>query len=149
MMTQAHATPALTPHLICSDAAAAIDFYKQAFGAEELMRIPGPDGALMHAAVSINGASVFLVDENAGCAAMSPTSLGGSSVTFNLGVADVDASMARAEAAGASVKMPAEDQFWGDRYGLMEDPFGHRWAFVAPIRQMSEAEIREAASAFA
>jgi PhnB protein len=148
-MTQANQAPALTPHLICKDAAAAIDFYKEAFGAQEVMRIPGPSGALMHAAVSLNGATIFLVDENSGCGAMSPTSLGGTPVTFNLGVSDVDASMARAQAAGASVKMPAEDQFWGDRYGLMEDPFGHRWAFVAPIRQMSEGEIREAAAAFA
>jgi len=148
-MTDTPQAAAITPHLVCKDAAAAIDFYRAALGAEELMRIPGPDGGLMHAAVSINGTQIFLVDENVGCGALSPTSLGGSSVTFNVGVTDVDASISRAQAAGATVKMPAEDQFWGDRYGMVEDPFGHRWAFVAPIRQMSEGEIREAAAAFA
>lgn len=139
----------LTPHLVCRDASAAIDFYKAAFGAEEIMRVPGPNGALMHAAVSINGTSVFLVDENASCGQLSPASLGGSPVTFNLGVTDVDASLERAEAAGATITMPAADQFWGDRYGMIRDPFGHQWAFATPIRQMSESELREAAAAFA
>lgn len=148
-MNDAPQPTAITPHLVCKDAAAAIDFYRAAFGAEEVMRIPGPNGGLMHAAISVNATQIFLVDENVGCGALSPATLGGTPVTFNVGVSDVDASIARAEAAGATVKMPAEDQFWGDRYGVVEDPFGHRWAFVAPVRQMSEHEIREAAAAFA
>ena len=106
-MSEGNQVAALTPHLVCSDAAAAIEFYKQAFGAEEIMRIPGPNGALIHAAVAINGISVFLVDEDADCGQLSPTSLGGTPVTFNLGVPDVDASLERAEAAGAMITMPA------------------------------------------
>ena len=139
--------PKMTPHLVCKDAPAAIDFYKEAFGAEEMMRLPGPDGKLMHAAITINGAMVFLVEENVGCGMQSPTSLGGSPVTLNLGVPSVDDAIARAETAGAAVVMPAEDQFWGDRYGVVRDPFGHVWAFVTPIRQMSETELRQAAQA--
>ena len=148
-MSEGNQVAALTPHLVCSNAADAIDFYKEALGAEEIMRVPGPNGALMHAAITINGTSIFLVDENANCGQLSPTSLGGSPVTFNLGVADVDASLERAEAAGATVTMPAADQFWGDRYGMIRDPFGHQWAFATPIRQMSESELRAAAAAFA
>jgi uncharacterized glyoxalase superfamily protein PhnB len=148
-MSEGNQVAALTPHLVCSNAADAIDFYKAAFGAEEIMRVPGPNGALMHAAVSINEISVFLVDENANCGQLSPTALGGSPVTFNLGVADVDASLDRAEKAGATVTMPAADQFWGDRYGMIRDPFGHQWAFATPLRQTSESELRESAAAFA
>jgi uncharacterized glyoxalase superfamily protein PhnB len=145
-MTQA-ANRGLTPHLICANAGAAIDFYKQAFGADEVMRIPGPNGALLHAAVTIEGSPVFLVDENADCGMASPLTLGGSPVTLTLGVSDVDGTIARAEAAGATVLMPAQDQFWGDRYGMVQDPFGHRWAFAAPLRQMSQSELRAAAEA--
>lgn len=148
-MSEANQVAALTPHLVCKGAAEAIEFYKEAFGAQEIMRVPGPNGALMHAAISVNGTSVFLVDENAECGMLSPLSLGGSPVTFNVGVKDVDASLSRAEAAGATVTMPAADQFWGDRYGMIRDPFGHNWAFAAPIRQMSESELREAAAEFA
>lgn len=138
-------TPAMTPHLVCKDASEAIEFYKRAFGAEELMRLPGSDGRLMHAAVRINGATVMLVDENKDFGALSPATLGGTPVTINLGVPDADAAFERAVAAGALVVMPLADQFWGDRYGLVSDPSGHRWALVTPLRApMSEAELREA-----
>ena len=143
----APATPALTPHLVCDGAADAIEFYKRAFGAEEIMRLAGPDGKLMHGAVSIGGATVMLVDENRNWGVLSPTTLGGSPVTLNLAVADVDAAFERAVGAGASAVMPVADQFWGDRYGIVRDPFGHSWALLTPIRQMSEAELREAAAA--
>jgi PhnB protein len=142
----ANSDAALTPHLMCDGAADAIDFYKQAFGAEELMRLPGPDGRLMHGAVRINGATVMLTDENRQWGALGPKTLGGSPVTLNLTVPNVDASFERAVRAGATAVMPVADQFWGDRYGIVRDPFGHSWALLTPIRQMSEAELREAAA---
>jgi uncharacterized glyoxalase superfamily protein PhnB len=140
--------PALSPHLVCGDAAAAIDFYKQAFGAEEMFRLPGPDGKLMHASVKILGSMVMLVDEMPGCGAVSPKTLKGTPVTIHLNVPDVDAFTERAVKAGATVVMPVADMFWGDRYGVLEDPFGHRWSVSTHQRDLSPDEIREAAAAF-
>lgn len=140
--------PALSPHLVCDGAAAAIDFYKQAFGAEEMFRLPGPDGKLMHASVNILGSMVMLVDEMLGCGAVSPKTLKGTPVTIHLNVPDVDAFAERAVKAGATVVMPVADMFWGDRYGLLEDPFGHRWSVSTHQRDLSPDEIREAAAAF-
>jgi PhnB protein len=102
----------LSPHLVCAGAADAIDFYASAFGATELLRVPGPDGKLIHAAVSINGSSVLLVDEMLDYGLRSPKSLGGTPVTIHLMVDDVDTWFDRAVAAGATVAMPLEDQFW-------------------------------------
>ena len=141
-------TPTLAPHLVCDGAADAIDFYKNAFGAEEVMRLPGPNGRLMHGAVSINGSIVMLVDENRDWGLLSPKALGGTPVTLTLNVPDVDAAVERAVAAGAGIAMPVADQFWGDRYGIVRDPFGHNWAMATPLRAapMSETESREAAA---
>lgn len=143
----ANATPSLTPHIVCAGAADAIEFYKRAFGAEELIRIPGEDGKLMHAAISIGGSMLMLVDENKDWGIQSPLSLGGTPVTLHLNVPNADAAIARAEAAGASVTMPAHDAFWGDRYGQVRDPFGHSWSMAHPLRDtaMSEEELRAAA----
>jgi PhnB protein len=138
----------LTPHLVCAGAAEAIEFYKRAFGAIEMIRLPAPDGKLMHACVSINGSSVMLVDENPAMGNMSPLSLHGTPVTIHLIVDDADAVAERAVDAGAKLLMPVADMFWGDRYGVLEDPFGHRWAVATPKRKMSEAEILDAAHAF-
>ena len=141
------ATPTLTPHIVCDGAADAIDFYKRAFGAEEMMRMPGPDGKIMHAAITIDGSMVMLVDEMPQMGALGPKSLGGTPVTLHLNVANADAAIARAEGAGATVRMPAADMFWGDRYGQVEDPWGHVWSIAHPLRDtpMSEEELREAA----
>jgi PhnB protein len=141
------APPPLTPHLCVAGAAEAIDFYVRGFGARELMRLPGPDGRLMHAAVEINGAMVMLNDEYPEMDDLGPKAIGGTAVTFHLSVPDADAAIAKAEAAGAKVVMPAEDMFWGDRYGLVEDPFGHRWAFAHPIAPKFGAELEAAAAA--
>lgn len=135
----------LAPHIVCSGAAAAIEFYKTAFGATELMRMPAENGKIMHAAVSINGAMVMLVDEMPEWGVKSPTTLGGSPVTLHLNVADVDAVFDRAVKAGAKVRMPVADMFWGDRYGIVEDPFGHLWSIATHLRDMSMDELREAA----
>lgn len=137
--------PSLAPHLVCAGAADAIKFYQQAFGAKEMIRLPGPDGKLMHACVSINGSAVMLVDENRDYGMLSPKSLGGTPVTIHLGVEDADKTAAQAVAAGARVVMAVADMFWGDRYGIVEDPFGHRWSIATPQRRLSEAELKEAA----
>ena len=140
-------TFSLAPHLVCDGAAKAIDFYKEAFGATEIMRLPGPDGRLMHGSVAINGAVVLLVDEMPEYNVLGPTKLGGSPVTIHLVVPDVDASVAKAVEAGAVVTMPVADQFWGDRYGVIKDPFGHNWSIATPKPNAprTEAELQEAA----
>lgn len=139
--------PALAPHLVVDNAAAAIDFYVKAFDAVELGRVPGPDGKLVHAAVRINGFTVMLNDdfpEVCGGKSMTPKSLGGTPVTIHLTVTDVDAKFQRAVDAGATVVAALQDQFWGDRYGLLEDPFGHRWSLGQPVREVSMEEIAAA-----
>jgi PhnB protein len=137
--------PAVIPHLVVGDAAAAIDFYIKAFGAEEVGRVPRPDGKLVNAAVRINGFMVMLNDdfpETCGGKSMTPTSLGGTPVTVHLTVTDVDAKFQQAVDAGATVVVPLEDQFWGDRYGAVEDPFGHRWSLGQPVREVTPEEIQ-------
>ena len=126
----------LGAYLTIDGAAAAIEFYKAAFGAEEVMRMPSDDGKkLMHADLTIFGQTVLLADEFPEYGNVkSPIALGGTSFNMIVGLdapADVDAAIAKAEAAGASVVMPAEDQFWGARFGMVRDPFGHLWAFNA------------------
>jgi PhnB protein len=134
----------VTPHLVCAGAAKAIEFYKSAFGAEECARLPGPDGRLMHAAVKIGDSQVMLVDEMPEWGALGPKSLKGSPVTIHLYVDDVDAVVARAVKAGAKVTMPVADQFWGDRYGKLEDPFGHHWSVATHVRDVSMEEAQKA-----
>lgn len=135
---------AITPHLTCRNAMAAIDFYKQAFGAVECARLPSPDGKLAHALLNIGGASLMLVDEYADQGMLSPQTLDGSPVTIHLYVADADAAFARAIAAGATVTMPLADMFWGDRYGRLVDPFGHHWSVATHQRDLSPEEIAAA-----
>jgi PhnB protein len=132
---------AITPHLICAGAADAIEFYKKAFGAVEEARMPGPQGRLMHAMIRIGGAAVMLVDEMPEWGALGPKALKGSPVTIHLYVADADAAVARAVGAGAKVTMPVADMFWGDRYGQLEDPFGHRWSVATHVRDMTPEEM--------
>jgi PhnB protein len=141
--------PALSPHLVVDDAPAAIDFYVKAFGAVEIGRVPRPDGKLIHAAVQINGSMVMLNDdfpEMSGGKSMTPPALGGSPVTIHLTVTDVDAKFQQAVDAGATVVMPLEDQFWGDRYGMVVDPFGHQWSLGQPVREVSYEQIQQAMS---
>jgi uncharacterized glyoxalase superfamily protein PhnB len=137
----------VTPHLVCNGAADAIEFYKQAFGAVEVLRLPSPNGKLMHAQIRIGDSAVMLVDEVPQCGALSPKTLKGSPVTIHLFVEDVDAVVARAAKAGATVKMPVTDMFWGDRYGVLEDPFGHQWSVATHQRDLTPAEIQEGAKA--
>ncbi|TMH66836.1 MAG: VOC family protein [Betaproteobacteria bacterium] len=118
----------ITPYLIVRNAAAAIDFYKKAFNAVELMRFPGPGGKIMHAEVKIGDSPVMLADEMPEEGHVGPQTLGGVGVSMMLYVEDVDTRFAQAIAAGATIKRPVQDQFYGDRNGTLVDPFGHVWS---------------------
>ena len=134
----------VTPHLICADAAAALEFYKKAFGAVELSRVPGAEGKLMHASVRIGDSVVMLNDEMPEWGSLGPKALKGSPVTIHLYVENADAAFAQAVAAGATVTMALDDMFWGDRYGKLEDPFGHHWSIGTHIRDVSPEEMQAA-----
>ncbi len=138
----------ITAHLIVNDGVKACEFYKNAFGAEILGVHKTPDGKVMHAELSVGGARLMLADEFPGCG--SPKTLGGSPVVLNLYVEeDVDGLFKQAEAAGATVVMPLANQFWGDRYGQVTDPFGHRWALGQHVEDVAPAEMeRRAKEAF-
>lgn len=132
----------ITPHLVCRDAGAAIAFYQKAFGAEALARLPGKDGKLLHAMIRIGDSNLMLVDEYPEWGSFGPLALKGSPVTIHLYVEDVDAAVARAVAAGARVTLPVADMFWGDRYGKLEDPFGHQWSVASHTRDVSPEELQ-------
>ena len=133
----------VTPHLVCSDAAKAIDFYKKAFGAVETARMATPDGKIMHAAVKIGDSTVMLVDEFPQWGSLGPNALKGTPVTLHIYLKDVDAAFAKAVDAGATVKMPLEDMFWGDRYGQVTDPFGHVWSMATHTRDLTPEQMAE------
>lgn len=133
----------VTPHLICADAAKTIEFYKAAFGAEEAARMNTPDGKIMHAAVRIGDSIVMLVDEFPDMGASSPLGLKGSPVTIHLYVENADAVFDQAVRAGATVRMPLQDMFWGDRYGQLVDPSGHVWSIATHLHDLSSDQIRE------
>jgi uncharacterized glyoxalase superfamily protein PhnB len=134
----------VTPHLICAGAAAAIDFYKKAFAAIETSRLPDPNGKLMHGSIRIGDSTVMLVDEMREHGSLGPKALNGSSVAIHLYVEDVDAFTDRAVAAGAKLTMPVQDMFWGDRYGQLEDLFGHRWSVATHVLDVSPGEMQQA-----
>jgi uncharacterized glyoxalase superfamily protein PhnB len=131
----------ITPHLAVRDAAKAILFYAKAFGAEELFRMPGPGGTVMHAELKIGDSIVMLGEEAPQMGASSPQTIGGSPVSLLIYVKDVDASFARADKAGCTVQMPLTDMFWGDRYGKLLDPFGHHWALATHKEDVSPEEM--------
>lgn len=138
----------VTPHLVIRGAAEAIDFYKKAFGARELSRAPGPDGkTLMHAMIQIGDSRIFLADEFPGMGSLSPQGLKGTPVTIHLYVEDADRVFQQAVQAGAQIAMPLADQFWGDRYGIVTDPFGHRWSIASHIKDVTPQEMQKAAAA--
>jgi uncharacterized glyoxalase superfamily protein PhnB/AcrR family transcriptional regulator len=134
----------VTPHLVVAGAADALAFYAKAFGAVELSRLPGPQGKLMHSAFRIGDSVIMMSDEIPDFGSLGPKALKGSSVYIHLYVDNVDDFVARAVAAGAKVTMPVSDMFWGDRYGQLEDPFGHRWSIGTHMRDVTSDEMREA-----
>jgi uncharacterized glyoxalase superfamily protein PhnB len=129
------------PHLVCHSAIDAILFYVKAFGATEMARLPGPDGRLMHASIKIGDSHVMLVDEYPEHGTLGPLALKGRPVVIHLYVETVDETIKRAVDAGARITMPVADMFWGDRYGQIEDPFGHRWSIATHVRDVSLEEI--------
>lgn len=134
----------VTPHLVCAGAVDALEFYKRAFNAVEISRLPGPGGKLMHAMIRIGDSPVMLVDEFPDWGSFGPKSLKGSSVTIHLQVEDVDAVVKQAVTAGAKITLPLEEMFWGDRYCQLEDPFGHRWSVATHVRDVSPEEMQQA-----
>lgn len=137
----------VTPYLIVNDAAAAIEFYKKAFGAAELFRFPAPGGKIGHAEVKIGDSHIMLADEFPEMGAQSPQTIGGSPISLMLYVEDVDAMAKRAVAAGATVTRPVKDQFYGDRSGSFTDPFGHQWHIATHKEDISPEEMKKRAAA--
>ena len=137
--------PPVAPYLCVQDSGAAIEFYRRAFGAHELFRNTTPDGnKVIHATISINGGLVMMSDdfpEMNGGHCRDPRAIGGTPVTIHLDLPDVDATWKAAVDAGATVVMPLDDMFWGDRYGIVEDPFGHRWSLATRKKQATPADI--------
>lgn len=132
----------VTPYLILTGASSAIDFYVAAFGAKERMRMAGPDGKIGHAEILLGDSRVMLADEAPERGIQSPQSLGGAGVHLLLYVEDVDARFQRAVAAGGKVVRPLQDQFYGDRTGTLEDPFGHQWTLATHVEDLSDEEVR-------
>lgn len=139
----------VTPYLSVSDAAAAIDWYKKAFGAKELTRMPGPGGKIMHAEVMIGDSRLMLSDVFPGGVSGDPQTLGGTTSTMHIYHRNIDKLWGQAVAAGARVTMPIEDQFWGDRYGTLKDPFGHNWGLSFKAKMTKEEMERKRQQAMA
>jgi uncharacterized glyoxalase superfamily protein PhnB len=131
----------VTPYIVCRNAASAIDFYKRAFGAKEKVRMPGPDGKVMHAEIRIGDSMIMLSDEMPEFGALSPETIGGSPQSVFLYVKNVDALASKALAAGATVVMPVADMFWGDRYGKLKDPYGHQWQIATHKEDLTGKEM--------
>ncbi|HKA89427.1 MAG TPA: VOC family protein [Haliangiales bacterium] len=141
--------PTITPHLVVSDAARAIELYAAALGAHEISRIVGPDGRrVVFAELILGDSRFFVVDEFPEQRAFSPTTLGGTPVALHVYFADVDAAYARAVAAGMRVEIPLADFFWGERYGSLIDPFGHHWGLASRIEDLSPADVQARARDF-
>jgi PhnB protein len=131
----------ITPYLTVRDAARAIEFYKQAFGAEARGVMPSPDGKVMHAELRIGDSIIMLADEFPEFGSLSPQTTGGSGTGLHIYIENVDAAFDRAVKAGATVEMPVADMFWGDRYGKLKDPFGHKWSIGTHTKDMSMDEM--------
>ncbi|MES2182840.1 MAG: VOC family protein [Pseudomonadota bacterium] len=136
----------VTPHIVCAGAAGAVEFYKKAFNAVELTRLDGPAGKLAHACIQIGSSRVMLADEYPEWGSVGPNTLKGSPVTLHLYVEDADQVFAQAINAGATLKMPLTDMFWGDRYGIVTDPYGHIWAIATHIKDVSLEEMQASAA---
>ncbi len=139
-----------SPYLVIRDASRAIDFYKRAFGAQELFRMPQPDGKIAHAEIKIGDSVIMIGEESPQMNAQSPQALKGTPVSIFLYLEDVDSVFKKAIAAGGKQDAPVQDMFWGDRYGKLTDPFGHQWQLATHIEDVAPEEMaKRAASAFA
>jgi uncharacterized glyoxalase superfamily protein PhnB len=148
MQEQVRAIPegfhTITPHLVCAGAAEALEFYKKAFGGVEIGRMPGPGGKVMHSEMRIGDSRIMVVDDFPDYGSNGPLALKGTPVVIHMYVQDADAVWEQAIAAGATPVMALADMFWGDRYGQLQDPFGHRWAIATHKRDMNMEQIQEA-----
>ena len=133
----------VTAALTLKDAAAAIDFYQRAFGARETMRVNSPDGKIMHAEIQVGDSRIMLADEHPGMGCAAPVSVGQATGSLYLYVSDVDAAFKRAVAAGGKVVMPVTDMFWGDRFGAVEDPSGHRWGLATHVEDPTPEQMAQ------
>jgi PhnB protein len=133
----------VTPYLFVKGAASAIDYYKNVFGAKERMRMPGPNGRIMHAELQIGDSIVMLADENPQVGAKSPETIGGTSSSLHVYVEDVDSTSKKAVSAGAKLVRPVKDEFYGDRIGTIIDPFGHMWSIATHIEDVSPEEMKK------
>lgn len=131
----------VTPAITVRDTAKAIDFYTRAFGAEEVGRFEGPDGKIMHAEIRIGDSLIMLGDENPQWGSLSPLSTNGNPGSLHIYVENADATFARALEAGAQIRQPLEDAFWGDRYGKVTDPFGHHWGIATRVKSYTKEEM--------
>jgi len=151
MSKKARAIPegyhSVTPYLVLRQASDAIEFYKKAFGAAEIFRMPGPGGAIAHAEIRIGDSQIMMCEENPAMGAQSPQTLGGSPANLFLYVEDVDAAYKRAVDAGATATMPPKDMFWGDRYGKLVDPYGHEWSIATHVEDVTPEQMAERAQA--
>ena len=138
-----------TPYLTIRNATKAIDFYQQAFGAQEIFRMPAPDGKIMHAEILIGNSRLMLADESANTETKAPQTLNGSTTGIFLYLPDVDASFKQALKAGAKETMALQDMFWGDRFGKLTDPFGHKWMLASHIEDVSPTQMEERMAAAA
>jgi PhnB protein len=137
----------VTPHLVVSNSVKAIAFYKKAFGAEELMVMPKPDGGTMHAQIKIGDSIIMMADECTEFGNLSPESRGGATSSHMMYLEDVDAAFDKAVKAGCTVKVPLADQFWGDRYGVLTDPFGHQWSLGSHVEDLTAEELSKRSEA--
>ncbi|HVW50397.1 MAG TPA: VOC family protein [Trinickia sp.] len=134
----------ITPQIVCANAAQAIEFYAKAFGAIELFRMPGPSGKLAHAQIKIGDSVLMLTDESPECGSSGPKTLKGTPVSLYVYVEDADKAFERAVSAGATVMMPLADMFWGDRWALVEDPYGHRWHIATRKSEPTMEQMQKA-----
>jgi PhnB protein len=133
----------VTPYLTIKDASKAVEFYKEAFGASEIMSMPWPDGRVMHAEIKIGDSTIMIGDESPEMNALGPLSRGGATSSLMVYFDDVDAAFDKAVKAGCTVRMPLSNQFWGDRYGMLTDPFGHFWALAMHIEDVDLNEMKK------
>lgn len=143
------ATTTLIPHLCCRNAEKAVEFYQKALGAETIGLFRMPDGQVFHAAMKVGASTFYIAPECPAPGGDSPLKLGGTPVTLHLQVSDCDAVFERAITAGCQSIMPPQEMFWGDRYGMLVDPFGHRWSIANTVRKVSEEELQRAAAGMA
>jgi PhnB protein len=138
----------VTPYLVIRDAAKAVEFYKKAFGATERFSMPGPGGKVMHAEIKLGDSIIMIADENPSSDSLGPQSRGGPTSSLFVYVDNVDNVFEQAVKAGCTAVMPVKDQFWGDRYGMVADPFGHRWALATHVEDVSDEEMKKRSEAF-